>query len=199
MTERLLLVDFENVQDVDLTKLPDDVRIRLVLGAKISRLPMELAVQAQSMGDRFAYVPIKGQAPDAVDFCIAFYLGEYLAKNPTAECVILSKDKKGFDPLVKHLTTERKFKVRRVNSQKEAFAHKAPVAVQTKEPPSDDFGRAVALLGKESSFPKKRSGLEGKVKSYFTDMSPADRTALVDRLFREGRVSEDGGKLSFKK
>jgi hypothetical protein len=35
--------------------------------------------------------------------------------------VILSKDKKGFDPLVKHLTVERGFKVRRVSAQNDAF------------------------------------------------------------------------------
>ena len=32
--DRVLLVDFENVQKVDLAKLPDDVHVRLVLGAK---------------------------------------------------------------------------------------------------------------------------------------------------------------------
>ena len=117
MHERVLLVDFENVQNVELTKLPDDVRVLLVLGAKQSKLPTQLVLEASQMGARFSYVPIKGQAHNAVDFCVAYYLGEYLTRNPAAECVVLSKDKKGFDPLVKHLAEDRGLKVRRVSNQ----------------------------------------------------------------------------------
>src|SRR5258708_22829215 len=73
------------------------------------------------MGSRFDYVRILSVERNACDFCIAYYLGELLHANPQAECVILSKDKKGFDPLVKHLTVERGFKVRRVSQQHEAF------------------------------------------------------------------------------
>jgi len=72
----------------------------LVLGARQSKLPTELAVQTQPLGDRFAYVRINVPQPTGVDFCIAFYLGEYLTRNPGADCVMLSRDKKGFDPLV---------------------------------------------------------------------------------------------------
>jgi hypothetical protein len=103
MAERILLVDYENVQAVDLGRIPQDVHIRFVLGAKQKTLPAELSMQAQPLGTRFEYVGIKDVQPNAVDFCIAFYLGEILTRNPKAECVVLSKDKKGFDPLVRHL------------------------------------------------------------------------------------------------
>ena len=33
MTERILLVDYENIQAVDLEALPDDVKVGFVLGA----------------------------------------------------------------------------------------------------------------------------------------------------------------------
>ena len=32
MTERILLVDYENIQAVDLAALPDDVKVGFVLG-----------------------------------------------------------------------------------------------------------------------------------------------------------------------
>lgn len=121
MTERILLVDYENIQAVDLEALPDDVKVGFVLGGKQGSLPTRLAVQAQSMGSRFDYVRILSVERNACDFCIAYYLGELLHANPQAECAILSKDKKGFDPLVKHLTAERGFKVRRVSEQQDAF------------------------------------------------------------------------------
>jgi hypothetical protein len=121
MTERILLVDYENIQAVDLEALPNDVKVGFVLGGKQGTLPTALVVQAQSMGSRFDYVRILSVERNACDFCIAYYLGELLHANPQAECVILSKDKKGFDPLVKHLTVERGFKVRRVSEQQDAF------------------------------------------------------------------------------
>lgn len=192
MTERLLLVDFENVRTVDLSLLPHDVRVRMVLGAKIANLPTQIAIQAQSMGDRFAYVPIKGVAPNAVDFCIAFYLGEYLARNPEAQCVILSKDK-GFDPLVKHLVSQRGFKVRRVEDQKEAFTTSALPASG-----EDPFERVLDLLTREKSRPLKRLGLNGKIKSYCPDLSMDERTDLVNRLVTAGKVAEVDGKLVYR-
>ena len=185
MTRRMLLVDFENVQDVDLDKIPDDVHVGFVLGAKQHKLPIELARQAQPLGKRFGYILIKDMAPNAVDFCIAFYLGEILTQHQQAECVILSKDKKGFDPLVKHLTKDRGFAVRRVNTQKEAF----PVVATRGSP--DPFGKLLALLRKERALPKKRKGLEGKIKSWFQKASEGERNQLMERLLKDRYVTGD--------
>lgn len=188
---RILLVDFENVQHVDLEKLPDDVHVGFVLGAKQAKLPTELARQAQPLGKRFGYILIKDMAPNAVDFCIAFYLGEVLTQHPNAECVILSRDKKGFDPLVKHLTRDRGFSVRRANTQEDAFplelAHGAPEA----------FTKLLALLRKEKALPKKRKGLEGKIKSWFQKLSEEERAALTRRLLDEGHVQEEKGAIVY--
>jgi len=175
MTERILLVDYENIKAVDLAALPDDVKVGFVLGGKQGTLPTNLAVQAQSMGSRFDYVRILSVERNACDFCIAYYLGELLHANPQAECVILSKDK-GFDPLVKHLTVERGFKVRRVSEQQEAFDDIPELKRKT------PFERLIWLLKKEKVLPRKRTGLEGKVKSWFHDLSAADRDGCERRL-----------------
>lgn len=191
MTERILLVDYENIQAVDLQQLPADVKVRFVLGGKQAKLPSELAIHAHAMGERFAYVRILSVQPNACDFCIAFYLGEYLSKNPKAECVILSRDKKGFDPLVHHLTAERGHHVRRVSAQKEAFpVEHVPASKNT-------FERLTALLKKEKALPRKRKGLDGKVKSWFPHMSTEERRDLTQRLFSDGYVSESNNALIF--
>jgi hypothetical protein len=187
MTNRILLVDYENIQAVDLAALPDDVKVGFVLGGKQGSLPAALAVQAHSLGSRFDYVRILSVERNACDFCIAFYLGELLHANPQAECVILSKDKKGFDPLLKHLTVERGFKVRRVDTQDDAFEENPT----TRKAP---FERLVWLLKKEKVLPRKRKGLEGKVKSWFRDVSDEDRNGLVAQLFRDGFVKESAKK-----
>jgi PIN domain len=191
MTERILLVDYENIQTVDLPAIPDDVKVRFVLGGKQASLPTTLAIDAQSMGDRFGYVRILSVERDTCDFCIAYYLGEYLHANPQAECVILSKDKKGFDPLVKHLTTERGFRVRRVSTQKDAFED---IPGST---PKTSFERLTGLLKKEKVLPRKRQGLEGKVKSWFPKLGTAERSALVQRLIGEGYVRESDQQITF--
>jgi hypothetical protein len=59
-------------------------------------------MSALKLGERFVLTEISGTGPNALDFHIAYYLGEILAHDPAHRCVILSKDK-GFDPLVKHL------------------------------------------------------------------------------------------------
>ena len=192
MSERILLVDYENIQAVDLEVLPNDVKVGFVLGGKQGKLPIALAVQAQSMGSRFDYVRILSVERNACDFCIAYYLGELLHANPQAECVILSKDKKSFDPLVKHLKVDRGFKVRRVSAQQEAFEE---VPGTTRKTP---FERLIWLLKKEKVLPRRRKGLEGKVKSWFQDLSAADRDALVAQLFQDGFVREsDKNELTF--
>ena len=187
----MLLVDFENVQSVDLEKIPDDVHVGFVLGAKQTRLPTALARQAQPLGKRFGYILINDIAPNAVDFCIAFYLGEVLTQHPQAECVILSKDKKGFDPLVRHLAGDHSFSVRRVNTQKEAF----PV-VATKAVP-DPFGKLLSLLRKEKTLPKKRKGLEGKLKGWFQSASDSERGTLLKRLLDEGYLLDNKSALTY--
>ena len=187
----MLLVDFENVQSVDLEKIPDDVHVGFVLGAKQTRLPTALARQAQPLGKRFGYILINDMAPNAVDFCIAFYLGEVLTQHPQAECIILSKDKKGFDPLVKHLTKDRGFNARRVNSQKEAF----PVVAMKGSPES--FAKLLRLLGKEKTLPKRRRGLEGKIKGWFQKIADEERAALTLRLLHEGYVKEEKAAITY--
>jgi PIN domain len=195
MPTRLLLVDYENVQAVDLAALPDDVHVLFVLGVKQTKLPAELSIQAHAMGDRFKYVPIKGQQPNAVDFCIAFYLGEFSSRNEGSECIVLSKDKKGFDPLVRHLVEDRGMSVRRVNTLADAFGARSTALVPTGDP----YTRVVDLLRKEPARhrPRKRTGLVGKIKSYLPGSNDASRDALLARLFADGKVSESAGKLGY--
>ncbi len=191
MMERILLVDYENIQAVDLSSLPADVKVRFVLGGKQAKLPSELAIHAHALGDRFSYVRILSVQTNACDFCIAFYLGGYLTINPKAECVILSKDKKGFDPLVQHLTTDRGFHVRRVSSQEEAYPRDHALL------PGNAFERLTTLLKKEKVLPRKRKGLDGKVKSWFPQLTAEERRELTQRLIDDGFVSEADKSLIF--
>lgn len=52
MTTKLLLVDFENVQQVDLSKLDDTYRVIIFVGASQKNIPIDLVTNAQKLGGR---------------------------------------------------------------------------------------------------------------------------------------------------
>ena len=54
------------------------------------------------------------QIKNALDFHVAYYLGNQIERNRDNEYVILSKDK-GFDPLVRFITKQN-VKCKRINS-----------------------------------------------------------------------------------
>ena len=223
--KRLLFVDFENVPKVDLGTLPADVTVPFFFGASQRTVPTAFLKEALKLGGRFVPIDIEGQGKNALDFHIAFYLGEYLHAAPTAECVILSRDK-GFDPLVKHLAG-RGFKVRRVGGIGDAFIAPVPVPASTRsggsrprgsrraaasvpaavaanpvETGGSDLERARAQLRRmpARNLPRRRPRLVAMLTSYFVkklDAVAVDR--LVDALIADGAVHETGGALTYPK
>jgi hypothetical protein len=189
MTARILFVDLENIQTLNLTHVPADACVRVFYGILQKKLPEALVVQAQPFGARLKWIKIAGQGPNALDFHIAFYLGQELAHRPKTDCVILSRDT-GFDPLVRHLQSLG-HECRRSIALKDAFPDKGPAA------DADHFTRLIALLKKEKSRPSKRKGLAGKVKSWFPHLSENVQQALIERLFEESRIQESGKLLTY--
>jgi len=69
LPERTLLIDLENVQKIDLSQIPEDVRVMVFYGITQKKVPEELVVQAQPLGSRLQWIKISGQgrkAPDCV-------------------------------------------------------------------------------------------------------------------------------------
>lgn len=190
MARSVLLVDLENVQKVDLTRVPPEAHVMIFYGITQKKLPEELVVQAQPLGTRLTWIKISGQGPNALDFHIAYYLGREFALHRDARCAILSRDL-GFDPLVRHLQTQD-LECRRVATVKDAFP--AEVARATV---ADPFDRLLKLLAKEKQRPLKRKSLEGKVKGWFQTLSAPEQTALLQRLINEGHVRESGKTLVY--
>ena len=120
-----ILMDFENVQPKMLERLrPGSFRVKVFLGQHQSKLMLDLVQKLQPFGSDAEYIQIQGSGPDAVDFHIAFYIGQLAAAEPSTHYVIVSKDK-GFDPLVRHLAL-RGITCRRVPELPEPPAPKAP-------------------------------------------------------------------------
>lgn len=183
----LIIVDYENVQSIRAEDVPGDAQIIFVCGAKQESLPTELFLLQQEIGQRFRIVAIRDVQANAVDFCVAYYIGETLARAPETECLVVSKDKKGFDPLVAHLAKERGLRVRRVDALK-------PVKATPRTTPATGIDRAIALFAREKSRPKSLVALRRKIKSFFPTSSDDERMQIVaDLLSRQVFVETQDG------
>ncbi|QDL54985.1 PIN domain-containing protein [Rhodoferax aquaticus] len=133
MTKKLLLVDLENVQKIDLSLLDESYRAIIFVGAKQN--PPK-AAKKQATAHRFERVDfqkIEGSGKNALDFHIAFQLGRTIETAPETECVVLSGDK-GFDPLLAHLN-KNGLVCRRVKSMADLVASLEPIgSIQANDP-----------------------------------------------------------------
>ncbi|MBL8065084.1 MAG: hypothetical protein JNM34_04405 [Chthonomonadaceae bacterium] len=103
MRNNIVLVDYENVKAIDLRCLnQEDVRVIIFLGSHQTKLPSELAIQMQALGSRGEYVQMSGNGPNALDFHIAFTIGERSALGAQVYFHVISGDL-GFDPLITYL------------------------------------------------------------------------------------------------
>jgi hypothetical protein len=63
-----VLIDYENVQVKSLSLLKDEYfHVRVFLGQKNSKLPIELVVAMQKLGDRADYIVLETSGSNALD------------------------------------------------------------------------------------------------------------------------------------
>lgn len=102
-----VLIDYENIQPAALTVLNQEhFRVIIFVGAGQAKISYEIASAMQRMGTRAEYVKVSGNGSNALDFHIAFYIGQLAAHDPEAYFHIISKDA-GFDPLIHYLKTKK--------------------------------------------------------------------------------------------
>ncbi len=192
MSDKFLLIDYENIQKVDLSDAPDNILIRIFVGHSQKKIPFELVQQAQRFGSCIEWVRVEGQGNNALDFHIAFYLGKLLTEHKTASFIILSKDK-GFDTLIAHIN-KLKGNCRRINS---LFELSGLCDNFSKD---QNLKRTIELLTKveKSKRPRKRTTLSQHISSTFQKkLNDAEIDKIIDYLFIKKLVSEIGGKLSY--
>lgn len=191
---RLLLVDFENVQQVELNELDDSYRVIIFVGANQRSVPIDMVTRAQRLGGRIEWQRVAGEGRNALDFFIAWHLGRVMERSPRPECVVLSKDK-GFDPLLKHLNAAG-MKCRRIASLQEL----RPAAAA---PPTDETNvkRVVELLGKleKRSRPRKRKTLAQSISAAFQKrLTPQEVERIINTLIARHLVSEAQGVVHYR-
>ncbi|MCX6082000.1 MAG: PIN domain-containing protein [Chloroflexi bacterium] len=191
MNQKLLLVDFENVHQVDLAHLDESFSVIIFVGLVQKTIPVELVMSAQKLGSRVEWQRVEGNGSNALDFYIACHLGRVLEKSPTQHCVVLSKDK-GFDPLLRHLN-KNGLKCKRINSLLEL----EPESTAAEEP---NYKRVLDQLGKTEKKlrPRKRTTLSTYISFMFQNNIPqADVDRIIDIFFANKLISEANNRITY--
>jgi hypothetical protein len=202
---KVLLIDYENVQDVNLSQLARmDCQVCVFTGSSQSKIPIELVSSAQALGHKLSWIRIEGSGPNALDFHIAYYLGASISKNPENEYFVLSKDK-GFDPLIKHIV-KTKVVCKRITSTSE-IRGTAPLVdrKQVKAPrvarePDGDYAKVVRNLTKidKSRLPRSRRTLRQHLKTLVGAPQTDEKLdAIINQLFASRMVTEENNRLRY--
>jgi hypothetical protein len=189
-----VLIDYENVQPDDIDTLQHEhVRVIVFVGPHQTKIAFETAAALQLMGANAEYVRLSGSGPNTLDFHIAYYLGQLIAKEPTAYFHIISKDT-GFDPLVKHLK-ERKLRVCRIQTVGEIPILKP---VDPKSSP-DRVALIVADLQKRGAArPRTVVTLSSTISAMFQKQLTAQEvSSLISDLKKKGFVKVEGTKIIY--
>jgi hypothetical protein len=190
-----VLIDFENVRPKNLAILSrHPFKVLVFVGAGQTKVPYDLAEAMQQLGTDARYIKIGGNGKNALDFHIAFYIGELAVKEPEAHFHVISKDK-GFDPLIKHLN-DRKIKVQRENDLAEI-----PVLRMSTAKSSDEKIAAIVknLRGRGQSRPRKVKTLANTINSLFTQkLEEKEQMALVKELEKQNYIAINDGRITYK-
>ena len=195
MPNNYVLIDYENVQPKNLELLAsDEFKVLVFVGQNQAKIPFDLADSMQLLGKNARYVQISGNGQNALDFHIAYYIGELAASEPDALFHIISRDK-GFDPLINHLK-ERKIRVRR-----EKDIGEIPLLQLTDKTSIDEKISAIVknLGGRGLARPRKVRTLSNTINSLFNPKLDAkELTALVKEMEKRKLIVINQKNVSYK-
>jgi PIN domain-containing protein len=189
-----ILIDFENVQPQSLDRLDHDYfKVLVFVGANQGKLAYDVAASLQALGDRAEYIKISGVGANALDFHIAYYIGQRAAHEPSAYFHIISKDT-GFDPLIEHLRSKKIYAGRA-----EAIADIPAVKALNSKSPQERVAFTVARLRKlKAAKPRTVKTLKSAVSRFFLNQLPEDDVgAIVQTLVKGGYLQITETKVSY--
>ncbi|MGB5064927.1 MAG: PIN domain-containing protein [Candidatus Competibacter sp.] len=110
-----VFVDYENVQVKSLILLKREYfRVQVFIGQNNTKLPVDLVLAMQELGEKTEYVVLETSGRNALDFHVAYYLGMLVSVDSSGFFHIILKDT-GFDPLIQHLKSKKIFAARSVS------------------------------------------------------------------------------------
>lgn len=194
MRTNYVLIDYESVQPASIAVLEQECfKVMIFVGEKQAKVSFEVAASLQRLGAKAAYVKMTGSGPNALDFHIAFYIGQLSAAEPDAYFHIISKDT-GFDPLVAHLKTKKIFAARSKDVSEIPM-----VKTSNAKTPTDRLAAVLANLRQRgASKPRTVKTLSSTINALFQrSLSEAELTSLLESLKQQGVISISGVRVSY--
>ena len=194
MRTNYVLIDYESVQPDSLAVVDHEhFKTYVFIGANQTRVPTDFADALQRMGPRAEYVRISGNGPNALDFHIAFYIGQLAAADPKGFFHVISKDT-GFDPLITHLKG-RKILAGRVKSIDEIPLVKTNGAM-TREAKLECM--VARLQQMKAAKPRTVKTLSSTISALFQKQLPEKEIeVLVKALQKDALISIEDSKVRY--
>jgi len=189
-----VLIDYENVQPAALAALEKEhFKILVFVGAGQTKVNYEIADSLQRLGPKASYIKISGNGPNALDFHIAYYIGQLAAADKDGFFHILSKDT-GFDPLIAHLKTKKIYACR----SRDVSDIPIVKAANSKNPAEKIEIIVANLKQRGASKPRTVKTLTSTISSLFQKALPADELGtLLKALQKQGYVTVNETKVSY--
>jgi hypothetical protein len=189
-----LLLDYENIHPKNLSLLSGHpFKVLVFAGTNQTKVPLELAAALQPLGKDVQYITISGSGRNALDFHIAFSIGELSKEDPEACFYIISKDK-GFDPLIEH-ARKKNIHVSRLESIADIPLLRIPGARTMQE-------KVDAIVGnftvRGSGLPRKEKTLANTINVIFQKALKEDELKLlIQELNKQGHISIENGRINY--
>ena len=194
MPTNYVLIDLENVQPQNLNILNNHpFKVYVFVGANQAKVTYDLASAMQDLGDKAKYIKITGNGQNALDFHIAFYIGELSVNDPDAYFHIILKDT-GFDPLIKHL------KSRKIKVQREKDLAEIPILRVSSSTTNEEKIEAIVknLVGRGQSRPRKVKTLANTINTLFTKaMSEKELLAIIKELQSKKYIAVNDNNVTY--
>lgn len=195
MKNNYVLIDYENVQPKNLAILNGhEFKVIVFVGSNQAKIPFELASALQALGSNAEYVKIAGNGPNALDFHIAFYIGQFAERDPNAYFHIISKDT-GFDPLIKHL------KERKIFAQRERDLAEIPLLRISNATSVEEKMEAIvkSLATRGHSRPRKVRTLANTINALFLKtLEETELMGIIEQMKKRHLIMVENENVSYK-
>lgn len=190
-----VLIDYENVQPKNLELLQNHpFEILVFVGSNQTKVSISLALEMQKLGSKAQYIQISGNGPNALDFHIAYYIGQLAERNSNSYFHIISKDT-GFDPLIRHL------KRKKIRVMRESDLAEIPLLQLSSSTNTDEQIVAIVknLKGRGQSRPRKVKTLSNTINSLFSEkLTEKEMNALLKKMKEKKYIVVNETNVSYK-
>ena len=194
MKKNYVLIDYENVQPDFMAALEKEhFNVIVFVGANQAKVTFEVASVLQQLGSRAEYIKISGNGSNALDFHIAFYIGQIAAKEQDAYFHIVSKDT-GFDPLIQHLKSKKI-----LASRSKSVADIPLVKISNSKTASEKAAAVLTNLKQRgTSKPRTVKTLSSTINSLFQKaLLEPEIVAIIKELEKQGAITITESKVAY--